>query len=230
MTFFNQARVRSNVLHLTPMMISIAAMLPLMHVAFTRSAKSSVYNLIRIVFTIAVVAIVVSLGCEFYRTVLQKVNVAHKTSRYIPLDLPAARGVRMAPENAESLAKAVSYIQQRVSPQEKIFVGLARHDKIGKDKGNNIAFYFLSNRHSATKYYELHPGLATNALIQNQIISDIKNSSVRYIVIHEKDEKQDDTSSKDDCAIPGAGDLDEFINNFYSEAQSFGSYHILVHK
>src|SRR5690606_4985608 len=67
--------------------------------------------------------------------------------------------------------KAVEYISANTD-SEPIFVGNVRHDLISI---NDIGFYFLADRASATRYHELYPGVATTHSVQVSIIDDIKS-------------------------------------------------------
>jgi len=86
-------------------------------------------------------------------------------------------------------------------------------------------FYFLSERDSATKYYELHPRITDTKMVQKTIIQDIKKHNVKYIIQWVRDEnlKEPNESSKSS----GVFLLDEFINKNYKIEKDFGEYLIL---
>ena len=117
--------------------------------------------------------------------------------------------------------KAIKYIQDHVPEGERIFVGNSRHDKIDF---NDITFYFLAERHSATKFHELETGLVTTVEIQKEIIEEIKQAKVSYVVItlgygesHEANQGFEGS---------GVWILDEFLNKEYKEVVKFGNYSI----
>ena len=116
---------------------------------------------------------------------------------------------------------ARQFIQAAVPEGSPIFVGLSRHDRIFI---NDIVFYFLSKRPSATKYHYLHPGSATTLPVQERIIDDIQRSGVQYIVLfggteHVVEPNESGISS-------GVHALDAFIQQNYSEDRQFGAYSI----
>ena len=76
--------------------------------------------------------------------------------------------------------QAVEFIKLHTQVGESIFVGNRRHDLISI---NDVGFYFLSNRLSATKYHDLFPGVATTRPVQEEIVNDIKLKSLDWIVL-----------------------------------------------
>jgi hypothetical protein len=138
--------------------------------------------------------------------------------------LRPARGIYDWHESTGYQLEAVRYIQEHTRPDEKIFVGNLRHDRIWV---NDILFYFLSERQSATMYHELHAGLVTTPQVQKKIIEEIEKNKVRYVVLwggHQKQEPNESSMSS------GVRDLDEFIRRNYIPVQSFGHYQVLLRR
>jgi len=75
--------------------------------------------------------------------------------------------LKMGKDNIE----AVRYVQTHTSPEDYLFVGNGRHDRIF---ANNVLFYFLANRRPATKWHHFDPGLQTSAEIQREMIKDLE--------------------------------------------------------
>jgi hypothetical protein len=103
---------------------------------------------------------------------------------------------------------------------ESIFVGNQRHDLIF---ANDIGFYFLSNRPSATKYHELHPGVATTRSVQEVIVYDIESKNVNWIVLVYVHESEEPNAS---AVSSGVHFLDDFIRSKYVLVAEFGNYGI----
>jgi 4-amino-4-deoxy-L-arabinose transferase-like glycosyltransferase len=116
--------------------------------------------------------------------------------------------------------QAVEYIRAHTKNSESIFVGNRRHDIIFL---NDIGFYFLSNRPSATKYHELFPGVATTLLIQEVIVRDIELKNVNWIVFFNEPESGEPNASS---VYSGVHFLDDFIHSEYAPVTEFGSYGI----
>ncbi len=122
-------------------------------------------------------------------------------------------------------AGAISYIKNRTSLSDRIFVGNSFHDRMIL---NDIAFYFLSDRDSATKYYELHPGLANTYDIQGQIVHELVNNHVNYIVLYSGFSGR--TEPNKSSVSSGVFLLDKYIVGNYEPSAFFGKYEILQRK
>ncbi len=118
--------------------------------------------------------------------------------------------------------KAMEYIVANTAPDETIFVGLGRHDKIFV---TDVIFYFITGRRPATRWHELHPGFATTAPIQAEMVAELTRNGTRYIVL---DSEWDNVKEPNTSALSsGVTTLDDFIRSNYRLAASFGHYRIL---
>jgi hypothetical protein len=110
---------------------------------------------------------------------------------------------------------AIEYVQAVTDRFEPIFVGNSRHDLIYI---SDPSFYFLADRPVPTPYEELHPGQATTAAVQREIIGDLTSKSVRWLVIADLPEE----------ARAGSGVylLDDFIRREYEPVAQFGLYEV----
>lgn len=140
------------------------------------------------------------------------VNWAHWPS------LPRAGFVYVEPDQA----RAVQFVQGRVPAGQPIFVGNVRHDRIVE---NDVSFYFLADRPAATKYHELHPGVATTLPIQQAIVLEMRSAGVRCVVLYAGFE--DRPEPNESAVSSGIHLLDQFIRSEYQTVQQFGAYEIL---
>lgn len=90
--------------------------------------------------------------------------------------LPRA-GCTALPSDQEEIALLVDRLAQ---PDEPIFVGNTRHDRLFI---SDVGLYFLIGRPSATRYHELHPGVATTQPVQETIVSELESKKVRWVVL-----------------------------------------------
>jgi hypothetical protein len=214
--FLNQARVRSDVHHLLPVYLPALLLICLFLSHISQLGK----------FRPAAWLIAGLIGLAIIVDPLQaKVDRFTEAVRVSPVDvfdLERARGLAY-PYKADYQA-AIDYIRRTVEPDERIFVGNTRHDKIFS---NDIMFYFLANRQSATKYYELHPGLVTTAPIQQAIINDLEQTGVKTIVLFHEAAPQEPNASSESSQVFL---LDAFIQGRFSPVQQFGSYTVLERK
>lgn len=127
------------------------------------------------------------------------------------------------PDLGRSLSGAIKHIQSNTAENEKIFVANPRHDTV---VNSDVMFYFLSERHSATGYYELHPGLTDTKEVQSAIINDLIRENVRYIVVWVKPGPSPREPNKSSLSS-GVTDLDDFIRSNYKVEKDFGYYAVL---
>ncbi|MGC8971545.1 MAG: hypothetical protein ACP5K2_05000 [bacterium] len=140
----------------------------------------------------------------------------------VPSQLNRARGIYVFENQEAFLSTAIKFVQANTKPDELIFVGNSRHDRIFV---NDIMFYFLSERHSATKYHELHPGLATNKEVQLEIVDELKRNNVKLIVLWSGAENV--AEPNESSLSSGITILDDYIRTNYVPVMYFGPYKIL---
>jgi hypothetical protein len=92
----------------------------------------------------------------------------------VALDTNRSWDIYISADEARNFADALTNIQAHVPENEIIFIGNSQHEQIYV---NNVTFYFLAERSSTTKYYDLEPGVVTTAEIQNQTST---NHRARY--------------------------------------------------
>ena len=126
---------------------------------------------------------------------------------------------------ADDRSAAVDFINKNSTPGQRIFVGLARHDKVFV---NDVSAYFMANRLPSTKWHHFDPGLQTSENIQSEIIVDLEKTKPNYIFI---ESTWDDVNEPNDSAVSsGVKILDEYILKNYLPAKSFGKISILQRK
>jgi hypothetical protein len=131
---------------------------------------------------------------------------------------PRASGLLTPPDQGAAL----EYVRAQTAPDEKIFVGNGRHDRV---VSNDVIFYFLAERPSATKYHELHPGQVTTEPVQRAIIDELQRNGVRCVVLF---------TGSDSVVEPNASGissnvtlLDGYIASRYQVVKELGSYKVL---
>jgi hypothetical protein len=119
-------------------------------------------------------------------------------------------------------ADAIRYVQHLTKPNDYLFVGVGRHDKIFI---NDIAFYFAAARPPVTKWYQFDPGLQSSASIQSDIIAELKDKRPPVIVL---ETEWDGVVEPNESAVTShVVLLDEFIRQAYRVDKTFGSISIL---
>jgi hypothetical protein len=144
-----------------------------------------------------------------------------RVSYFTPLtchaELPRAGCADLYPDQEEAFA----YLQAHTAPDERIFVGLARHDRI---YASDVLFYFLVQRHSATRYHELVSGVATTRPVQEEIVAALEHHGVRYIVTTDNYEEVHEPNAS--ALSSGVTLLDDYIRAHYQPVAQFGAYTI----
>jgi hypothetical protein len=207
----NQVRSRWDVGHLFPAMLITVVLLPwLLHVASRRG---------RAVMAAACLGVVVLTASICVPRVISW--IANYGMQTAPLHLERAEGIHLLADEAEHLQKAVTFVQSHVRPEEKIYVGTATHRRL---YSTHIMFYFLTQRHSATKFHTLEPGVVNTHAIQSHMIGELERQKVRYVVLWTHEQFKEPNESARDS---GVEDLDRYIQERYAVDQVFGDYTIL---
>jgi len=140
-----------------------------------------------------------------------------------PLDLERGHGIYI--HQPDDLVAAVKYIQLKVPSNEKIFIGDTTTDRT---VGSNVMFYFLSGRDSGVFYYDLEPGVITTHQVQLEMIKELKQNKVSYIILWSGADNIIEPNKSNQSS--GVEDLDNFISNHYIKTEKFGNYTIYLKK
>lgn len=116
-------------------------------------------------------------------------------------------------------AAAIKFIQANVPPGASIYVGNGRHDITVV---NDVMFYFLADRPSATKHHELHPGVTTTLEVQSKMIDEIAAANVEFVVlfVSGSTRREPNLSSKSSGVLV----LDEYLSAHYEHVHTLGRY------
>lgn len=120
---------------------------------------------------------------------------------------------------------ATRYIMDNTTKDERIFVGLTRHDKVFI---NDVSSYFLTQRLPVTKWHHVDPGLQTSADIQTDIAKDLEQKKPRFIWLESTWDNKNEPN--DSAKSSGVFILDDYIKQHYQLAKSFGQIAIWQRK
>jgi Dolichyl-phosphate-mannose-protein mannosyltransferase len=176
-----------------------------------------------LIFLACSAPIVLSFFAFTYTNVVDLTHPNRPTSIYNtchpPVGIERARCLILDPV----AATAIQYVEQRTSPQDRIFVGAGRHDKI---LVNDIRFYFVSDRTATTKWEEFIPGVQTALPIQNQIIASMQEYSPKFIVLNSTwDNYIEPNGSRFSSGVTA---LDDYIHTHYVPQATFDKVVILA--
>jgi hypothetical protein len=208
---FAQALSRYDYIHVVPSsIIAFLVFIPLVH-----HTVLHIHNLVlKYYFLTAVIVLVILYFLFPARCLLLSVKKFSPFGCYSSID--RASCIYLSKDQEQ----AIEFIKMQTRDGESIFVGNQRHDLISI---NDVGFYFLSNRPSATKYHDLFPGVATTRSVQEEIANNIKSKSVHWIVLVNMPESRESNAS---AVSSGVHFLDDFIRSAYAPTVKFGSYEI----
>ena len=214
---FNYARVRPDLMHTLPLFVPAVVLL----VALVRGLPTSVViaggaGVSRAVSVVAMLAF----GGLLVAPLWDRARLLADPARLWP---PVVRGLERAGRTLVpgDMAQALRYVRSVTAPDERIFIGVPTHDRM---LANEPMFYFLAERVSATRYHELHPGVATTAPVQREIAADLTRAHVAYIVVSRRFEREREPNAS--ARSSGIGILDDYIARNYSAVARFGTYTI----
>ncbi|MBM4460769.1 MAG: glycosyltransferase family 39 protein [Chloroflexi bacterium] len=153
--------------------------------------------------------------------ILHFTDMFKQTSRYVTTGCYARLERAGCVPLGQDQERAAEYVRAQTGPDERIFVGNTRHDLIFV---NDLLFYFLADRPSATRYAELHPGLATTLPIQQAIVQELASQDVQWVVTLRMWESREPNASS---VSSGVTHLDDFIRDNYATVTTFGGYRVL---
>lgn len=132
----------------------------------------------------------------------------------VELASPHSKWIRLRLENSY-YNDLLAYILNNCE-EPSIFSGLVRHDKIYI---NDVMLYYLMDKRPPTKFYELHPGVATDFKVQKQIIQELEKENVKCLVLFLNDVFEEQK-------YIGSNYLDEHIRENFVFVRSFGKYSV----
>jgi hypothetical protein len=143
-------------------------------------------------------------------------------ARETPLTIPRAAGLStLEAVHAEAYQRAIAEVQRRVPPGQAIFVGNTRHDRFTV---NDVMFYFLAERPSATRYHDMHPGVVTTSTVQETMMWDIGSKHVACVVLRE--DRLPAESGNASGISSGVTILDRYIRSHFVPGPTFDDYQL----
>jgi hypothetical protein len=210
---FEHARVRSDLYHLYPAFLFTLIASAIVMSACEGWGRGWVYRLI----TAGTVLAVLTIAVVTART--ERAAEARQT----PLAIPRAAGLfTLDAPGADAYVRAIAEVQRRVPPGQPIFVGNTRHDRLII---NEVLFYFLSERPSATAYHDMHPGVVTTVAVQEAMVRDIESTRVSCVVLHD-DPQRPPEPGNDSGVSSGVTMLDQYIRGHFVPGPRFDDYQV----
>ena len=115
----------------------------------------------------------------------------------------------------------VIHLLDQEDPQRTaLYSGLPRHDNVF---ANDASIYFLAGRPIATRYHELHPGVATTQPVQEEMVNELSAQDVEWLVFIKWGNPNEPNAS---AVSSGVTLLDDYIRNQYRREVDSGLYEL----
>jgi hypothetical protein len=203
--FLVYLRSRTDAFHETPLLVTLAVLLPLVAAATPRR--------------VAAPALVVLALLGAY-VVSNRANALLDPPALERLRLDVADGVRVEPADAATLPRAVAQVRELVPPGEPIYVVTRRSDLV---RIGNPLFYVLAGRPNAM---DTDFDLQTSAGEQSWIVEQLSARPPRVIVRWtDPDSARREPNERGEPS--GSRLLDEYLARAYRERARFGHYVVL---
>jgi len=131
-------------------------------------------------------------------------------------DLSSSPFARLYPEITE--LQAARFVAQHTAPEDSIYIGLKDHSRVYMSP---TRLFWITGRNAGVKHYMLEPGFTTEESIQRQMIADLKNRKVVWMILRSNRAGDEDFERRN---YRGARILDDYIRENYKPVQEFGNF------
>ncbi|MBD3156319.1 hypothetical protein GF369_00675 [Candidatus Peregrinibacteria bacterium] len=139
---------------------------------------------------------------------------AMRVYSYYEMPLPVS-------EHNDNLERLRDDVLQTVDKNEPLYIGLADHSTLFI---NNSMLYFMLPNPIATRYHELHPGVANTVPVQREIIGELEK--VDYVVLWDYFYCEPNES----CVGTDVTLIDDYIDDNFSQLRHYGAYQLMKRK
>ena len=216
--FFNQARWRSDMVHLIPVALTGILLAPILLHTLMKRFSLNIWSS-RIVFLLFVIAFGITLSKPI--SVIKR--LLSTTNGYILKNINPDIERAQYWDIREDIRDTVAYIKKNTSNNDYIYVGVKNHDKFNF---NEVIIYFLSERDSASRYHVLNTGYHTTSEVQQGMVNEFKNRPPKLVLLLTRFRNEPNLSSID----TKVDILDNYISSNYELKETYGFYEIWMIK
>jgi hypothetical protein len=145
---------------------------------------------------------------------------ANSRSQWCDTPSPLTKGLCFCPD--PNRMQTIQFLAEHTSPNQKLFVGLDRHDRI---YGNDNLIYFATQRLPATRWSHFDPGLQNSDPVQVEMTRELERNAPPYVVLDS--EFQHFHEPNDSSKSTGVTLLDDYLRAHYHPIEVFGALAIL---
>ncbi|MCB0055566.1 MAG: hypothetical protein M9936_18885 [Caldilinea sp.] len=115
---------------------------------------------------------------------------------------------------------AVQILDHQSPERGPLFAGLPRHDNVF---ANDVSIYFLAGRPIATRYHELHPGVTTTQVVQEEMVAELTAQAPGWLVFITWGNPSEPNASRFNSGVTL---LDDYIRDLYKREHTVGMYEL----
>ena len=115
---------------------------------------------------------------------------------------------------------AVNILDHQSPERGPLFAGLPRHDNVF---ANDVSIYFLAGRPIATRYHELHPGVTTTQVVQEEMVAELTAQAPGWLVFITWGNPSEPNASRFNSGVTL---LDDYIRDLYKREHTVGMYEL----
>ncbi len=217
-SLFNQARWRSDMVHLIPVALTGILLAPVLLDILIKRLSLKPWSS-RIVF----VLFIIFFGITLSNPMSVIARLLSTTNGYIVKNVsPDFERVKYW-HVREDIRDTVAYIKKNTLKNDYIYVGVKNHNKFNF---NEPIIYFLSERDSASRYYVLETGFNTRSEVQEEMVNEFKNRPPRLVLLLTRFRNEPNLSRIDSKVEI----LDNYISSNYEYKKTYGFYEIWMKK
>jgi hypothetical protein len=213
---FNQARVRSDLIHTVHFFMLSLPLLPALWRIAQRFGRLTQWITGMVIITLIAALLIEPLDRWF--TVRDRSAAREALAARSRKGPQAAWGLPIEDWQLNVYLASTFYLK----PGEPIYFGLKNHDKVF---ANDVMSYFLVDRPAVSRYHEMHPGLIETEPVQREIVSELERAKPPMLFLTSMFEGAQEPNDANKSS--GVEILDDYIREHYILYGSSGPYEIM---
>jgi len=210
LAWLNYVRVRTDVMHLTPILPPAFMLAPLL-AAWWRGSAPRGMAIPRKAAVVLVGLLIVPLSVKSADKYLKNTYKKPLRGQIRLVSFGEAGRAYVPAKESRAVGDVVAAIRSETTTQSHIYVGPSWH---GNPQGAPLIFYFLAGRLPVSRYHEPHPGLTETASVQ-RTLADAVGAAADLVVLEETVQAGPETL------------LDETIRRHFRPLGRYGRYRLL---
>ena len=222
---YNQARVRSDLIHTVHFFTLALALAPALFSAGAAGATSAYRRVGGHFVGMLGMTLMLMLCIDPLDNYVGQMQAQSNDARYLAAKIKAAPPIAQGIAVEDWQTGLLTVMKFYAEPEDSVYIGLKRHDRVF---ANDVMSYFLIDRPAPTRYHEIHPGVVDTLAVQQEMIADLERTKPRLVFLTDifdgASEPNESNKSK------GVKVLDEYIRQHYRVFTISGPYSVMRRK